>query len=104
MNLSANQNMNQLTLGQSPNLEMLWVQNTALTRIDISGSPIIVDACQNGEGAEFYPDGQDAPEGAGGFYGYMIGNGISSYNQMEVDHYNFEVKKTLADNNAIKIA
>ena len=105
VNLSANQNMNQLTLGQAPNLEMLWVQNTALTQIDISGAPIIVDAYQNGEQAEFFGNGQEAPSGESGnygFYGYMIGNGINSYSQMKVDHYNFEVKKTLVINNAIK--
>ena len=75
VNLSANQNMNQLTLGQSPNLEMLWVQNTNLSQIDISGAPIIVDAYQNGEQAEFFGNGQEAPSGESGnygFYGYMI--------------------------------
>ena len=107
VNLSANQNMNQLTLGQAPNLEMLWVQNTALTQIDISGAPIIVDAYQNGEQAEFYGNGQVALPGESGnygFYGYMIGNGINSYSQMEVDHYNFNVSKNLVINNAIKTA
>ena len=105
VNLSANQNMNQLTLGQAPELEMLWVQNTALTQIDISGAPIIVDAYQNGEQAEFYGNGQVALPGESGnygFYGYMIGNGINSYSQMEVDHYNFNVSKNLVINNAIK--
>ena len=105
VNLSANQNMNQLTLGQAPNLEMLWVQNTALTQIDISGAPIIVDAYQNGEQAEFYGNGQVALPGESGnygFYGYMIGNGINSYSQMEVDHYNFNVSKNLVINNVIK--
>ena len=107
VNLSANQNMDQLTLGQAPDLEMLWVQNTALSQIDISGAPIIVDAYQNGEQAEFYGNGQVALPGESGnygFYGYMIGNGINSYSQMEVDHYNFNVSKNLVINNVIKTA
>lgn len=98
VNLSANQNMNQLTLGQSPNLEMLWVQNTELPQINIGGSPIIIDAYRNGERAEFYPDGQEAPEGAGGFYGYMSGNGINSYSQAKLDHYNFKVDIDISEN------
>lgn len=98
VNLSANQKMNQLTLGQAPNLEMLWVQNTELPRIDISGSPIIIDAYRNGERAEFYGDGQEAPDGEGGFYGYMSGNGINSYSQAKLDHYNFKVDTDISEN------
>ena len=102
VNLSANQNMNQLTLGQAPDLEMLWVQNTGLSQIDISGSPIIVDAYQNGVQAEFDSYGQIVPSGKrGGFYGYKIGNGVNPDNQKEIDHFNFVVNKSLVDNFAI---
>ena len=92
-NLSANHGLYALTLGDAAGLEVLWVMNTSLTTLEISGCPLLVEAYSEGTQIEFNGNGTVADPGSGSFVGYKLGSGLNPGSSSEVDHCSLCVNK-----------
>ena len=90
-NLSANNSLSSLTLGSKQNLEMLWVQNTYLSSLNISNCPVISDAYNKGTRTDFGRYGQQIDNGD--WYGYKLGEGLNTGSSNPVSHCQFCVDK-----------
>lgn len=91
VNLSANKPLTSVTLGSLQNLEMLWLQNTGLTSVNIQGCPIIVQAYRNGEMYDFGREGLQRDNG--NWVGYKYGDTLNSNSSSLLDHCQFCVDK-----------
>lgn len=84
VNLSANNSLSDLTIGNAQNLEMLWVQNTSILQLDLRDTPILVQAYLQGIKREFNADGSISNNGS--FVGYYLGDGLYPESQREIEH------------------
>ncbi len=89
VNLSANHNLTSVSLPAAQNLELLKVQNTGITGINIRNCPIIRQAFLQGTYYDF-----TGVYDSGSFWGgYKLGDGINPDSTREVDHCQFTVNK-----------
>lgn len=89
VNLSANHNLTSVSLPAAQNLELLRVQNTGITGINIRNCPIIRQAFLQGTYYDF-----TGVYDSGSFWGgYKLGDGINPDSTREVDHCQFTVNK-----------
>lgn len=91
VNLSANMTLTGVTLGSQQNLEMLWVQNTNLTSINIQNCPIIAQAYKQGEMYDFGREGLQRDNG--NWVGYKYGDDLNPGSSSLLDHCQFCVDK-----------
>lgn len=96
VNLSANNNLADLVLGDMQKLEALRVQNTSLTALDLRTSPILLETYRNGTRFEFYGNGNIAEAGEGSFYGYQYNVGPNPGGMSEVSRCSLCFNKTVA--------
>jgi len=83
INLSANKSLTSVTVGSLPNLEMLWLQNTNLSSVNIRNCPIIVQAYYHGT----------LEVDNGNWFGYRYGEDPNPGSSRPVDHCRFCVDK-----------
>ena len=81
VNVSANNNLSSLTLGNLENLRMLWIQNTNLTSIDIRNLPLVKYEYLNGIELE-----SDHTAYSGDWRGYTTDDGPYPEGTRTVDH------------------
>ncbi len=91
VNLSANHDLSSVTIGSAENLEMLKVQNTNLSSINIQNLPVIRSAFLYGTMYDFGRYGLQVD--AGDWVGYKYGDGINPGSTSELDHCQFCVDK-----------